>query len=401
MAMKRCGWALAALALAVLMLRLGAASVKAQERPGVDGQAPSELRAFPAGSDPVGAFSSPAPSTGPALPTYAGGNASVADQAPAAPDPTREYLVTPAQGSWMVCVAYYSGEDAPIDAVRLVQELWTGYQMRAFIFNYGAEERRKEMEHRKEVIRQKLEYLRKMNVEPDPHLKIRVPHMHIEEQCAVLVGGFKDIESARRALDAIKKLKPPDPQRVRVQHEMFIYDTKAGSVKKVPVNPFTQAFVVRNPSLPPERPANQNEMDIGFLQKLNAGEPYSLLQCPKRFTLAISQLQTPTVVQPKETSSSFLENLGFGSHAAAHQDAAAQSAHNLAEVLRKIHHQEAYVLHTRFSSIVTVGSYDNADDPRINHDIEELNRLLSNLTTLDRQQLVRLFPRPMPMPVPH
>jgi hypothetical protein len=398
--MRRCATAVAALVLTWPVFWFGGGVAKAQERPGADGQAPSELRAFPTGNDPVGAFSPPASAAGPALPTFAGSNPSAAEQASTAPDPTREYMVTSAQGPWMVCVAYYSGEEAPMDAVRLVQELWTSYQMRAFIFNYGAEERRKELEHRKEVIRERLEYLRKMNVEPDPHMKIRVPHMHIEEQCAVLVGSFKDMESARRNLDAIKKLKAPDPQRVRIQHEMFIYDAKTGSGKKVPVNPFTQAFVVRNPSLPSERPANQGEMDLALLQKLNAGEPYSLLKCPKRFTLAITQLQMPTVVQSKETSSSFLESLGFGSRAVTHQDSAALSAHNLAEVLRNVHHREAYVLHTRFSSIVTVGSYDSAEDPRINHDIEELNRLLTSLTTLDRQQLVRLFPRPMPMAVP-
>lgn len=301
----------------------------------------------------------------------------------------------------MVCIAYYSGPDAPADAVRLVQWLSSTYKkMPAYIFNHGAEERRKEMERRREAVRRQFEYLKKMNVTPDPSMKIRVPHMHVEEQCAVLIGGYKDMETARRALDAIKKLPPPDPQQVKAQHEMFIM-TPEGGGQKVPVNPFLQGFVVRNPSLPPERPANQPGMDLALLQKLNAGEPYSLLQCPKKYTLAISQLQTPTVVQSKATSSSFLESLGFGSHPVAHEDAAAKSAHNLAEVLRRIHHQEAYVLHTRFSSIVTVGSYDSPDDPRLNHDIEQLNRLLTTMTTLDRMQQVRLFPRPMPMAVPH
>jgi len=236
-----------------------------------------------------------------------------------------------------------------------------------------------------------------MNVTPDPATKIRVPHMRIEEQCAVLVGGYKDIESARRALDAIKKLPPPDAQRIKL-HEMFIV-TPSGGGQKVPMNPFTHGFVVRNPSVEPERAPKQSDMDLAFLKKLNAGEPYSLLQCPKKYTLAISQLQTPTVVQSRETSSSFLESLGFGGKAAAHDDAAARSAHNFAEALRKLH-EEAYVLHTRFSSVVTVGGYDDEKDPRLKHDVDRVNGLMTKLTTLDRMQVIRLLPRPMPMEVP-
>jgi hypothetical protein len=364
-------------------------------------QAPSELRAFPSGSDPVGAFS-PAPSVSKPLPTgilRPDGVVYSTEQTLAAPDVTAPYQVTPAHGPWMVCVAYYSGPEAPGDAVRLVQWLAGTYKVPAYIFNHGAEERRKEMERRREIARRQYEYIRQLNGEVDPSIKIRVPHMHVEEQCAVLIGGYKDMETARRALDQIKKLPPPDPKQVKTQHELFIMSPDGGG-QKVPVNPFMQGFVVHNPSMPLERPTTQPDTDLAFLKKLNAGEPYSLLQCPKKYTLAISQLQMPTVVQSKATSSTFMESLGFGSHAVAHQDAAALSAHNLAEVLRKIHHQEAYVLHYRFSSIVTVGSYDSADDPRLTHDIEQLNRLLTNLTTLDRMQQVRLFPRPMPMAVP-
>jgi hypothetical protein len=378
---------------------------QAQERPAprlspLDGQAPTELRALPPRDNGIDNLYNPITSqSGPstALPAYAGGSPSLpylAGSAPSAPDPTRDYLVTAAQGPWMICVQSYTGPEAPTMAVQLVQELRGHYRLSAYIFNYGAEERRKEMEHVMQLIQTQRKYLEAPGVTPDPNTKIRVRHRkNIEEQCAVLVGGYPDIEAAKRAVDAMRKLPPPDAKRVKL-NEMFIIDPK-GNGQKVAVNPFTQSFVARNPSMTPARPANQDTLDIAVLQKMNAAEPFSLLQCPKKFTLAIAQLQTPTIVQSRSASGSFLESLGFGGKTSTHDDLAALNAHNLADVLRKMH-QEAYVLHTRFSSVVTVGSYDSPEDPRLRLDQERLITWLSNM-----HQGVRVFPQPRIMAVPH
>jgi hypothetical protein len=369
----------------------------------LDGQAPTELRAFPADSDPIGAFSRPAPQT----PTSPAPSALVEGKVPAlrqefqppsVPDPTREYQVMPSQGPWMICIQSYSGPDAPALAVQLALELRNTYKLPAFIFNHGAEERRQEMDRVAQIVQKQRDYLAQMNVTPDPKTKIRVKHMRIEEQCAVLVGGYKTVEAARASLDAIRKLPPPDPTRIKVQHEMFIAQAdadgklNAGSASKASHGLFMQGFVVRNPTVPAERPVNKDEMDLAYLQKLNAGEQFSLLHCPRKYTLAITQMQTPTVVQSRSTSSSFMDSLGLGSTPAGKADAAANNAHNLAEVLRKAN-LEAYVLHTKFSSVVTVGGYDSIDDPRLKHDQERL-------CNLHLPPMVRQFPQPMPMVVP-
>jgi len=395
-------WLYAFAGLAVLGISgywLGVEKGHAQERAGSgsvpwDGQAPGELLAFPPGGDPVGSFTPPG-ATQP-MPLYLGGNPPLNNPsaAPPAPDLTQPYLVTTALGPWMVCVTCYVGSEAPAMAVQLVQELRGTYKLPAFLFNHGAEERRKEMERVMEIVRKQREYLKQMNAPLDATTKIRVPHMHIEEQCAVLVGGYKDMEAAKRQLDAIKKLPPPDAKRIKMD-EMFIVTPKGS--QKVPVNPFTHSLVVRNPTVPAESAPNQADMDLAFLKKLNAGEPLSLLQCPKKYTLAICQFQRATVVESRTTSSSFLDSLGLGSHGVAHEDAEAQRAHQFAGQLRSKMHLEAYALHTRFSSIVTVGSYDNPEDPRLKHDVERLNNFLN---TSQLQQVVRLFPQPMPMAVP-
>jgi hypothetical protein len=66
-------------------------------------------------------------------------------------------------------------------------------------------------------------------------------------------------------------------------------------------------------------------------------------------------------------------------------------AHEVARVLRDMHF-DAYVLHTRYSSIVTVGGYDTVNDPL----------LLQNQRHLASLQLgsVQMFATPMPMQVP-
>ena len=64
------------------------------------------------------------------------------------------------------------------------------------LFDRGGEEREK--------VRQ--EYLRIKQLCPEGRVKI----MRVEEQFAVLVGGYKDMAAARKALDDFKKLPPPD-----------------------------------------------------------------------------------------------------------------------------------------------------------------------------------------------
>src|SRR6266487_4232689 len=59
-------------------------------------------------------------------------------------DPQKDYSVTPEVGTWMICAASYMGETAPKMAHDLVLELRRDpYDLPAFVFNRGAEERRK------------------------------------------------------------------------------------------------------------------------------------------------------------------------------------------------------------------------------------------------------------------
>src|SRR5207249_4715882 len=104
--------------------------------------------------------------------------------------------------------------------------------------------------------------------------------------------------------------------------------------------------------------------DIALLRKLNAVEPYSLLQCKKPWTLAVAQFNTPTVTEPGKSGTALGGGLFALGRKQEREDPAAYNGHTLAENLRKMK-LEAYVLHTRYQSIVTVGSYDSLEDPNL------------------------------------
>jgi hypothetical protein len=280
-------------------------------------------------------------------------------------DPNQDILVQPDSGAWMIYVHWYTGPEAPQMARAMVMELRQAYKLPAYVFNHGAEERRKEDERVRAIVEKQRQFFEKNNL-PMPD-RVRVHRMHIEEQCAILVGGYSDREAARRTLEKIRKLPPPDPQKVKLA-TMFYQenDDKTNSVQRgemVYVNPFTKAFVVRNPSIKVARPAEWEKQDMALLRKLNRSEPYSMLQCKKPFTLVIKQFNTPSVLQSQSASGKFLENLGLGKNNGV--DTAATNAHNLAQLLRKSFNLEAYVLHTRFNSIVSIGGFESADDPNL------------------------------------
>jgi hypothetical protein len=89
-----------------------------------------------------------------------------------------------------------------------------------------------------------------------------------------------------------------------------------------------------------------------------------------------------------------LERLGIGgSNEGSLLDAAAKQAHQLAEVLRSPQLKfDAYVLHTKDLSIVTVGSFDSEKDPR-------MLQLMGQLAKLRFDQYETLSP-PTPFKVP-
>ncbi len=123
---------------------------------------------------------------------------------------------------------------------------------------------------------------------------------------------------------------------------------------------------------------------MNLLRNLNATEPLSLLACKKPFTLAVKDFPTPTIVQAKGGGSTVLASLGLGGKTGPREDTAAGAAHSLGEWLRK-GRIDAYVLHTKYTSIVCVGNFDSPDDPN-------LRTMKTLLETRVMPQIAQYFP---------
>src|SRR5262249_22340360 len=119
----------------------------------------------------------------------------------------------------------------------------------------------------------------------------------------------------------------------------------------------------------------------------------------------------PGVLQNENTPSDngFMAKLGFGTKSRELLHATARQAHALAQLLNdsgvlRGFHQDAYVLHMRHGSIVTVGGYTSLDDPKL----KEMQRRLSTLRLTPQgggltdtgYSALELFAQPMPMRVP-
>lgn len=308
------------------------------------------------------------------------------------------YAITPEAGAWMILVQSYTGANSGQLADDLAASLRKDYSLPAYVFNRGEEERIKERARIAEVKKKHIEQAKAAGLPEDTPLpKIRT--YKIEDSHAVLIGGWKEMDDARKALEKVRKLKPPAE---RFMHKGLVVPQGEGQGTREAMvggyNPFLTAFVVHNPTRPapvdPERGKLQN------LKEYNADESYSLLKCRKPYTLMVKPYQGAVVLAsanaPKTDSMPKL-----GSKPGQYLNATAQQAHALAEVLTKIKdargkpviETDVYVLHTEFGSYVCVGGFDRPDDPSL----LMYQKKLANLKLGLAEQLT---PNPMPMPVP-
>jgi len=282
---------------------------------------------------------------------------------------------------------------------------------KAYLWNFSDQKRRQEEE----------EFNRMMQANPDRPYRRRITRMH--EQCGVLVGGYRDSETANKAMQDIKGLPAPKVKNrfgeevsdeiVRPNQEAtapptgfmgnFTPTDRMGSerLKREKISPFVRAFVIRNPALPHQQVDPTTKVDPSW-KKLNAGRPYNLLRCRKNWTLVINVYEGAGTLQSagQDKGNSILGALGLGSKPQEILAASALQAESLAEFLR--HYDfDAYVLHTRGSSIVTVGGFDSPDDEQLRKMQEHLSRLRFNVTgpAIEHNSL-ELFAQPMPMRVP-
>ena len=214
----------------------------------------------------------------------------------------------------------------------------------------------------------------------EPDRKIRYKTFNYRHQVGVLLGGYATEDEAVRALAVVKRW--PAPADVRLLDGASLVrpvnpDNPDGrtTIERSFLNPFGQAMVAPNPMSP--RPKAQAAAGLDpFVVKLNQDNPYSLLKAKKSWTLAVKTFAAPVTYSSAQGETAGVmkkpQGKGFGGDVLT---AGAGQAETLAKAIREMQgppHEghrplnlEAFVFHTRYASLVTVGQFDGPDDPAL------------------------------------
>ena len=210
------------------------------------------------------------------------------------------------------------------------------------------------------------------------------PLLEEEGSVCVLAGNYSHSNDkvAQRTLSYIKtKFQPRlltdvDKQaREKVDRTLFQKVRSGGILRRTPgrPQPLSGAFLTTNPLLTPEEAARRRRDPL--LLKLNSGAKYSLLDNPGRFTVivATSFIESQSLNGSRQSRKA-IKNFQISQPL----DETAMKAWQLAATLREgrtpINNGklgltrrkfDAYVYHDRRGSVVTVGSFNSPNDPRI------------------------------------
>lgn len=106
-----------------------------------------------------------------------------------------------------------------------------------------------------------------------------------------------------------------------------------------------------------------------------------------------------SLVSQETTGNSFWGKLSTsGNKTGEALNGAALQAHATAKFLRQLNFH-TYVLHTRTSSLVTIGGFDGPNDPELYRIRQQLAALKQRFSTAYEKTLM-LYPNPVPMEVP-
>jgi hypothetical protein len=276
-------------------------------------------------------------------------------------DPDKLYPVTESNGPWMVMACSFSGEGAEKQAKELVLELRKRYKLPAY--TYKAEFKLGQAPGRTRA-KDGCEW-RYAKYKNKPKAEV--------DEVGVLVGNYPtaDDPTAQETRHTLKYAKPkclevkddkPTNQtltgwRLAQQH---VYELIGSEKKKL--GPMGHAFVTTNPLLPPDYFAPKGIDDA--IIALNKGVPYSLLDCPGKYTVQVATFKGKVIIQQNE-----IRAVEDGKPMESELAAAAQKADSLTRALR-MKGYEAYQFHDRYASIVTVGSFNSVGTPRPDGKIE-------------------------------
>ena len=276
-------------------------------------------------------------------------------------DPNKAYPVTDANGPWMIMATTFRGDHAEEQAHQLVLELRKNYKLNAYTHKQAYDYTQRGMTG--------------IGLDPEGRPK-RMKYENAEkvEAVAVLVGDYRGIDDpdGQKNLTMLKQAQPEcfktaDAKQSgtsfaelrRMSQQMFTGGTTKGG------GPLASAIMTTNPLLPKEYFAPKAGIDK-FVVELNKGNDYSLLDCKGRYSVKIATFTGKVVIDQRK-----IHEIEHGKDIIPRDKVddvdplvfAAKKAHALAEELRK-KGIEAYEFHDRYSSIVTIGSFNTVGSPR-------------------------------------
>ncbi len=274
-------------------------------------------------------------------------------------DPLEPYLLTKANGPFMVLAKVFRGPDAEKMALALCKELRQDFGLPAYIL------RSKEFPMKS--------YIRGTPVQaPSETMKaaIKQPEqVRIHDEAAVLVGDEKTLQGSEVLLHRVKKLKPKCLEGIPV---LWKWREGGGLARAIrTTNPYVPAQWLYPKS--PDR----------LIVQMNKG-PRSIANCPGHFTLQVAQYTgRSTFDLYGQGMASFNKIIDPGSSPlqSAHDD-----AERLADRLSKSPEfqrlgQPVYVYHDRTSSRVFVGAFQSAEDPNAKVIRDELLKVAATVST--------------------
>ena len=294
-----------------------------------------------------------------------------APQIPLPTGPIEPYLLTKDNGPFMVLAYTYRSPDAPRQALALVLELRNKYRLPAYILLP------KKFPNRSNI----------RGVSPQAPTfatgdDVGVPEIYRTlDEAAVLVGDEKTIKDSNVLMHKVKKIHP-----VCIDGVQQMWDWRRGKG-------LTRATMTTNPFVPAENLFPQ-QRDI-IVSQINDG-PHNIRNCPGRYTLEVANFEGRKALQ---ADGGELQLKGRNPFAKSPLATAADDAERLADSLAKdkLIQQtgyEPYVYHDRFSSRVTMGSFDTPNDAKAKQLHDRLVELTYDLAERKVTPNIMIVPAP-------
>jgi hypothetical protein len=309
-------------------------------------------------------------------------------------NPDDAYSLTDQNGPWLVMACSFSGEGGEKQAQQLAYELRKRYKLPAYTykgrFDPGEAQGRGIDEFGKP---RKWAYW-KYKDQKDKE-KARRPELL---EVAVLVGNYQSVDDGD-AQGTLQKIKFARPECLEVKegketHQSLtgwrmiqrqVYEAIGSDKKKL--GPMSHAFITPNPLLPADYFAPKAGLDEEIVA-LNKGVPYSLLDCPGKFTVQVATFKGNVIIKQAEIQAIQNGDEKMESELGKAAEKADKRVHSL-----RMKGYEAYQFHDRYASIVTVGSFNSVGMPRsdgrteINPEIHQImKRFGAETTTLPGQE---------------